>query len=78
MMREYIKNPHYNDWKNEWDEKQRKTLLIIKCPYCEKDTSYSPGSWLEPIDIETKQRITCEECDRSFYTTLSVSVEKIY
>lgn len=77
-MREYIKNLKYNDWKNGCLENSRKTLLIIKCPYCEKDTSYSPGSWHEPVEIETKQHITCEECDRSFYATLSVSVEKIY
>ncbi len=77
-MREYIEKKRYNQWKNKCLENGRKTLLILKCPYCGKDTSYSPGEWHEPIDIETKQFINCEECDKSFYATLSVNIEKIY
>jgi hypothetical protein len=58
-MREYIKNYNYNEWWNGVLEYQRKTLLILKCPHCEKETSFSHS--YEPVDPDKKIMVDCEE-----------------
>jgi len=54
---------------------ERKTLLILKCPYCEKETSFSHP--YEPVDHDTKKMIECEECKKPFYATIIIKTEGI-
>lgn len=72
-MREYIKDPDYNDWKNGLLEGMRKNVLIVSCPYCGKATAATCSTGL--IDLEKRFFTECEECRKNFYVTLQAKIE---
>jgi len=72
-MRAYVKNNKYNEWWNKYLESQRKTLIILECPHCEKETGLSHP--YEPVDPGTKILLECEECKKPFYATINIKTE---
>jgi hypothetical protein len=74
-MRDYIKNLKYNTWHNKNLEDSRKSVLIIKCPYCKKDTAVTGVT--EIVDLDKLFITECEECRTSFYFKLSAEIKTI-
>jgi len=74
-MKEYKKNPHYNNWWNKYQENRRTVTLILKCPYCDGYTSFSHS--YEPVCAGSKILLECEECGKTFHAIAEVRTEKL-